>query len=87
VFGEAAQRGFEWSGHRHSQGCLAQTCLPPAACHHHHHRREAHPDVFSAVPFYPEAVVEFIITHDMTRQHFHIPLLLNPYGFSTYRGS
>ncbi|WP_446739725.1 hydroxyisourate hydrolase [Pseudomonas sp. TH15] len=22
-----------------------------------------------------------------TDQHYHIPLLLSPYGFSTYRGS
>lgn len=49
--------------------------------------REAHPDVFRAVPFYPEAVIEFTITPDMSSQHFHIPLLLNPYGYSTYRGS
>jgi 5-hydroxyisourate hydrolase-like protein (transthyretin family) len=49
--------------------------------------REAHPDVFRPVPFYPEAVIEFSITPDMSSQHFHIPLLLNPYGYSTYRGS
>jgi len=49
--------------------------------------REAHPDVFKAVPFYPEAVVDFTITPEMSTQHFHIPLLLNPYGYSTYRGS
>ncbi|KAF8072742.1 hypothetical protein HT031_000402 [Scenedesmus sp. PABB004] len=49
--------------------------------------REAHPGVFSAVPFYPEAVVEFVVTPDQAAQHFHIPLLLSPYGFSTYRGS
>jgi 5-hydroxyisourate hydrolase len=43
--------------------------------------------VFRPVPFYPEAAVDFTITPDMAAQHFHIPLLLNPYGFSTYRGS
>lgn len=49
--------------------------------------RERHPSVFSAVPFYPTAYVDFTITPEMTSQHFHIPLLLSPYSYSTYRGS
>ncbi|XP_064404869.1 5-hydroxyisourate hydrolase-like [Halichondria panicea] len=36
-------------------------------------------------PFYPYAEVVFII-YDTT-QHYHIPLLLSPYAYSTYRGS
>ena len=36
-------------------------------------------------PFYPEVVVTFQI-HD-ARQHYHLPLLLSPYAYSTYRGS
>ena len=36
-------------------------------------------------PFYPAVVVTFIV-RDPT-QHFHVPLLLSPYGYSTYRGS
>ncbi|PNH08636.1 Uric acid degradation bifunctional protein TTL [Tetrabaena socialis] len=47
----------------------------------------AHPAFYSEVPFYPEVVVEFIITADKATEHYHIPLLLSPYGFSTYRGS
>lgn len=35
--------------------------------------------------FYPQAVVEFRVEDG--GQHFHIPLLLNPFGYSTYRGS
>jgi 5-hydroxyisourate hydrolase len=34
--------------------------------------------------FYPEVVVTFRVTAD---EHFHVPLLLNPFGYSTYRGS
>ena len=34
--------------------------------------------------FYPAVYVEFEITDD---SHYHVPLLLSPYGFSTYRGS
>ena len=35
--------------------------------------------------FYPYAEIVFII--DNTDQHYHIPLLLSPFGYSTYRGS
>jgi len=34
--------------------------------------------------FYPEAYIVFEVTDG---SHYHVPLLLNPYGFSTYRGS
>lgn len=33
--------------------------------------------------FYPVARVEFIVKQG----HYHIPLLLSPFSFSTYRGS
>lgn len=35
--------------------------------------------------FYPEVVIAFEIT-DATAHH-HVPLLLSPYAYSTYRGS
>ena len=35
--------------------------------------------------FYPEVTIAFEI-RDPT-QHYHVPLLLNPFGYSTYRGS
>ncbi len=34
--------------------------------------------------FYPEVVVTFEVSDD---RHHHVPLLLSPYGYSTYRGS
>jgi len=34
--------------------------------------------------FYPEASIQFEVTDD---SHYHIPLLINPFGYSTYRGS
>ena len=34
--------------------------------------------------FYPEVEIQFTITDD---SHYHVPLLINPFGFSTYRGS
>ena len=35
--------------------------------------------------FYPVVIVVFEINHP--NQHHHIPLLLSPFGYSTYRGS
>ena len=36
------------------------------------------------VGFYPEVVVAFTVDDD---EHYHVPLLLSPFGYSTYRGS
>ena len=38
-----------------------------------------------AASFYPEVSVVFEIREPS--QHYHVPLLLSPYGYSTYRGS
>ncbi len=38
-----------------------------------------------AIAFYPEVVVVFTIADP--GQHYHVPVLLSPYGFTTYRGS
>ncbi len=35
--------------------------------------------------FYPQVTVEFTVKE--TAQHYHVPLLLSPFGYSTYRGS
>ncbi len=35
--------------------------------------------------FYPEVVVTFVVTN--AAGHYHVPLLLSPFAFSTYRGS
>ncbi|CUR61027.1 5-hydroxyisourate hydrolase [metagenome] len=34
--------------------------------------------------FYPAVVVTFAVSDD---EHYHVPLLLSPFGYSTYRGS
>jgi 5-hydroxyisourate hydrolase len=39
----------------------------------------------SGKAFFPEVEIVFEI-HDPA-QHYHVPLLLSPYGYSTYRGS
>jgi 5-hydroxyisourate hydrolase len=35
--------------------------------------------------FYPEVVITFTLADPAA--HYHVPLLLSPYAFSTYRGS
>ena len=34
--------------------------------------------------FYPEVVVVFTVADDA---HYHVPVLLSPFGYATYRGS
>ncbi|WP_128379976.1 hydroxyisourate hydrolase [Streptomyces cavernae] len=41
----------------------------------------AHPD---ACAFFPEVTVTFAV---VPGEHYHVPLLLNPFGYSVYRGS
>lgn len=35
--------------------------------------------------FFPQVTITFVVGD--ARQHFHVPLLLTPFGYSTYRGS
>jgi 5-hydroxyisourate hydrolase len=42
-------------------------------------------DTGARSPFYPEVVVAFTVTDPA--EHHHVPLLLSPYAYSTYRGS
>ena len=35
--------------------------------------------------FYPEVIIAFEITDPTS--HYHVPVLLSPYAYSTYRGS
>ena len=37
------------------------------------------------VPFLNEVVVRFGISN--SKEHYHVPLLVSPWGYSTYRGS
>jgi 5-hydroxyisourate hydrolase len=41
-------------------------------------------DMQQVPTFYPYVEIVFDITSE---EHYHIPLLLSPFGFSTYRGS
>ncbi|TGD80676.1 hydroxyisourate hydrolase [Hymenobacter wooponensis] len=41
-------------------------------------------DQQDVVTFYPFVEIVFAIS---SSEHYHVPLLLNPFGYSTYRGS
>jgi 5-hydroxyisourate hydrolase len=38
-----------------------------------------------AAPFFPEAKVAFNVRDPA--EHYHVPLLVSPFGYSTYRGA
>ena len=40
---------------------------------------------YQAESFYPQVAITFQV--DAPDEHYHVPLLLSPYGYSTYRGS
>ncbi len=35
--------------------------------------------------FFPQVTISFVVKDP--QQHFHVPLLLSPFGYTTYRGS
>jgi 5-hydroxyisourate hydrolase len=37
--------------------------------------------------FFPEVTITFLVTDGPAGGHHHVPLLLSPYAYSTYRGS
>ncbi|WP_426492378.1 hydroxyisourate hydrolase [Hymenobacter sp. 102] len=41
-------------------------------------------DALGTASFYPFVEIVFSVT---SAEHYHVPLLLNPFGYSTYRGS
>jgi 5-hydroxyisourate hydrolase len=40
-----------------------------------------------SVTFYPEIEVRFYVDPSDPRGHWHVPVLMGPYGYTTYRGS
>ena len=46
---------------------------------------QAYFSLHSLEGFYPRVTVVFTVRD--TAQHYHVPLLLSPFGYSTYRGS
>jgi len=87
------QQGDEWrvigSGTTNADGRIADLCeaerVLDAGTYRMHFDTAAYFSAAGGEVFYPWADVVFNIGAD--GQHYHIPLLLSPYGYSTYRGS
>ncbi|EMD86350.1 hypothetical protein COCC4DRAFT_135643 [Bipolaris maydis ATCC 48331] len=37
--------------------------------------------------FFPEVEVKFVVREGAKAEHYHVPVLLGPFGYTTYRGS
>ena len=88
--GEPAERGREIArGATDADGRIRELISPGASLGAGRYRiRFDTAAYFASIgidAFYPEVSVVFIV-RDAT-QHYHVPLLLNPYGYSTYRGT
>ncbi len=63
--------------------------LPPGSAHAGTYRLTFDVKAYFAAhdlsTFYPSVVVEFAVVAE--NEHYHVPLLLSPFGYSTYRGS
>jgi 5-hydroxyisourate hydrolase len=75
-------RGVIASGRTNADGRLKLIEDPPAAGTY---RVIFDTGSYDPNGFFPRVVIEFIVRG--SAQHYHVPLLLSPFGYSTYRGS
>ncbi|MFE0727316.1 hydroxyisourate hydrolase [Streptomyces antibioticus] len=61
-----------------------QTSLQTSAKKQADAQQDAPANRDSGAVFFPEVTVTFAVT---AGEHYHVPLLLNPFGYSVYRGS
>ena len=66
-------------------GLLAADRVLSAGTYRMHFAIEGYLKAQNQPVFYPYTDIVFTIEGDV--QHYHIPLLLSPFGYSTYRGS
>ncbi|WP_150308266.1 hydroxyisourate hydrolase [Planctomonas psychrotolerans] len=86
-----AEEGDAWtvlgSGTTNTDGRVAS--LGPDRLAPGNHRMRFDTDAYfsrtGAASFFPEVVLVFRVSD--AEQHYHVPVLLSPFGYSTYRGS
>lgn len=75
-------------GHTNSDGRIAGLLADDITLSPGHYRMLFHTGPYyqnlKTTSFYPEVSIVFEVFDD---SHYHVPLLLNPFGYSTYRGS
>jgi 5-hydroxyisourate hydrolase len=72
-------------GRTNADGRIGALGDPGAGIHRLHFDTGAYFNAAGIATFYPEVTVTFTVV-DATAHH-HVPLLLSPFAFSTYRGS
>ncbi len=90
---QAAPQKIQWeqlaSGTTNSDGRIPDLLEPgrilPAGCYRMHFDTQAYFDANGESGFYPYVDIVFAIGDQ--GDHYHIPLLLTAYGYSTYRGN
>lgn len=79
----------EWhliaQGRTNADGRITALGEPGAGTHRLHFDTGAYFAAAGRPTFYPEVTVTFTVVDPAT--HHHVPLLLSPFAFSTYRGS
>lgn len=89
---ETQPRGGEWAelarGATDADGRLRDWAEPkalPAGIYRLIFDTKAYFAVRNVASLYPQVVIVFEVRD--AQEHYHIPLLLSPFGYSTYRGS
>ena len=84
-----SRRTLIGAGETNSDGRVPELCAQKmvlaAGSYCVHFATAAYFEGLGGEAFYPHVDVVFTIAGD--GRHYHIPLLLSPYGYSTYRGS
>ncbi len=79
----------EWrttaQGRTDADGRIGELGDPGAGVHRIRFDTGGYFDASSVAAFYPEVTVTFTVVD--AAAHHHVPLLLSPFAFSTYRGS
>jgi 5-hydroxyisourate hydrolase len=79
----------EWrtiaQGRTDADGRIGGLGAPGAGIHRIHFDTGDYFDAAGVTTFYPEVTVTFTVVDPAA--HHHVPLLLSPFAFSTYRGS
>ena len=84
------ERGPDWtevgSGRTGDDGRIAEVGSPDApGAYRLRFATGAYFESAGTPAFFPEVTVQFSVGRP--DEHFHVPLLLSPFGYSTYRGS
>jgi 5-hydroxyisourate hydrolase len=84
-YGEGPERS--WTvlnrGETDVNGRLQNLLAPDHALRPGHYRLRF--DTATRSPFFPEVIVQFVVSD--LQWHYHIPLLLTRFGYTTYRGN